>query len=53
MFQASSQEEKEVILVGCTVEREAFVEGVVVAVENMTSGNNELKSMNLPLRIGC
>ena len=37
----------------CTVERDAFVEGVMFAVENMTSGNNELKSMNLPLRIRC
>ena len=38
MFQASSQDEKESILEDCVVEQLTFVEGVVVATENMTSG---------------
>ena len=37
----------------CEVERVEFGEGVMFAVENMTSGNSILKSMNSPLTICC
>ena len=37
----------------CEVERVEFGEGVMFAVENMTSGNSVLKSMNSPLTICC
>ena len=35
------------------MERLAFGEGVEVATENMTSGNNVLKSMYSPFRMHC
>lgn len=47
-----SQKDKELICVDSIVEREAFVDVVVITVESMTSGN-ELKSMNSLLRIHC
>ena len=48
-----SQEEKELILADSIVEEVAFVKGVVFSVENMTSGNSVLKSINSPLKIHC
>ena len=48
-----SQEEKELILADSIVEQVAFVKGVVFSVENITSGNSVLKSINSPLKMHC